>query len=51
MFLEALAVLLALSHVATIATIVLWLGLGKPRSRREFWVRFKREFLSLSPQR
>lgn len=43
MFVEALAVLLALSHIATIALIVLWLGLDKPQSRKEFWRRFKRE--------
>lgn len=49
MFVEALAVLLALSHVATIGLILLYLGLGKPQSRSEFWRRFKREFLSFSP--
>jgi plastocyanin domain-containing protein len=49
MFLDILAVLLALSHVATIALIVLWFALRKPRSRKEFWRRFKAEFLSLSP--
>jgi len=49
MFVEALAVLLAVSHVVTIGLIVLWFGLGKPRSRAEFWRRFKREFLSFSP--
>ena len=49
MFVEVLAVLLALSHVATIAALVLWFGLGKPKSRRDFWLRFKGEFFSFSP--
>lgn len=49
MFVEAVAVLLALTHMATIGLLVLWFGLGKPESRREFWGRFKREFLSFSP--
>jgi ABC-type nitrate/sulfonate/bicarbonate transport system permease component len=51
MFMKVLAVALALSHVATIGLIVLWFGLGKPKSRIEFWRRFKREFLPLSPTR
>jgi hypothetical protein len=51
MFVKVLAVSLALSHVATIGLIILWFGLNKPRSRAEFWRRFKREFLSLSPTR
>ena len=51
MFVEILAVALALSHVLTIGLIVLWFGLRKPRSRVEFWRRFKREFLSFSPTR
>ena len=50
MFVEVLAVLLALSHVATIAALVLWFGLGKPKSRKDFWLRFKGEFFSLTPQ-
>lgn len=50
MFVEVLAVLLAASHVATIALIILWFGLGKPKSRKEFWTRFKDEFLSFSPR-
>lgn len=48
---EIFVLMLAASHVATIALIVLWLGLGKPLSFHEFWLRFKREFLSLSPRR
>lgn len=51
MFIKVLAVVLALSHVATIGLIVLWFGLRKPRNRAEFWRRFKREFLSFSPTR
>jgi len=51
MFVKVLAVSLALSHVVTIGLIILWFGLGKPRNAAEFWRRFKREFLSLSPMR
>lgn len=47
MFIKVLAVALAASHVVTIGAIVLWFGLGKPRSAAEFWRRFRREFLSL----
>lgn len=49
-FVEALAVLLALTHVATVAALLLWIGVGKPRNRKEFWIRFKREFLSFTPR-
>jgi hypothetical protein len=51
MFVKVLAIALALSHIVTIGLIVLWFGLGKPRSRAEFWRRFKREFLTLPPMR
>ncbi len=50
MVLEILGLLLALSHVATIALILVWFGLDKPKTRAEFWRRFKREFFSLSPR-
>lgn len=50
MSLKVLAALLAISHMVTVALTVLWFGLGKPKSRKEFWRSFKREFLSLSPQ-
>jgi len=49
MSLKVLGLILATSHVLTIALIVLWFGLKKPSSAAEFWRRFKREFLSLSP--
>jgi hypothetical protein len=49
MTLMVLGLLLAASHVVTIALIVLWFGLKKPGSAAEFWRRFKREFLSFSP--
>lgn len=49
MFLDILGALLVASHIVTVAIIVLWFGLGKPRSRKEFWRRFKGEFLSLTP--
>ena len=51
MVVEVFGVVLALSHVVTIGIIVLWFGLGKPRTKQEFWRRFKREFLSFSPTR
>ena len=51
MFVKVVAVALVLSHVVTIGLIILWFGLGKPHSGVEFWRRFKREFLSLSPTR
>ena len=49
MLAEALAFLLALTHVAKICLLILWFGLGKPQSRREFGPRVKREFLSFLP--
>lgn len=49
MFVKALAVMLALSHIGTIALMVLWFGLGKPQSRKEFLRHFKRELLSFRP--
>lgn len=51
MFEMVLGIVLVASHVVTVGVIVLWFGLGKPGSRAEFWRRFKREFLSLSPTR
>lgn len=47
MFIDVLGAVFAASHVVTIALIILWLGLGKPKSRKEFWTRCKREFRSL----
>lgn len=49
MLFDVFVVLLAASHVITVALIVLWIGLRRPRSMSEFWQRFKREFLSLTP--
>lgn len=43
--------LLALSHVVTIALIVLWFSLEKPNTRAEAWKRFKHVYLNLSPPR
>jgi len=48
MFIDVLAVLLALSHVVTIGLILMWLGLKRPKSRKEFWARLKHELSSLS---
>lgn len=49
MTLEIVGFLLVLTHVATVALLVLWFGLKKPTTFAEFWRRFKREFLSISP--
>jgi hypothetical protein len=51
MFVEILGLFLVLTHVVTVGVIVMWFGLGKPRTPAEFWRRFKREFLSFSPTR
>ena len=48
---EWLAVLLALSHILTIALLVLWFSLHKPTTWVQFWRRFKRVYLSLTPRR
>ncbi len=48
---EWLAILLALSHVVTIALIILWFSLNKPTTWVTAWKRFKRVYLSLSPPR
>ena len=48
---EWLALLLALSHVFTIALLVVWFSLNKPTTRAQFWSRFKRVYLSVSPPR
>lgn len=47
---EILAFLIVASHVITVALLVLWLGLKKLMSVREFGRRFRREFLSFSPR-
>jgi hypothetical protein len=47
---DIFVLLLAASHVVTVALLVLWIGLKKPTSFREFWRRFHNEFLSLTPK-
>lgn len=51
MFEIALGLALVASHIVTVGLIVLWFGLGKPKSAAEFWKRFRKEFLSLTPTR
>ena len=44
MWLDAIGVLILVSHAFAIGGVVLWFGLGKPLSRAVFWSRFKNAF-------
>jgi hypothetical protein len=46
MWLDMIGVVILASHFVAIGGIVLWFGLGKPTSRHEFWLRFKKSFFS-----
>lgn len=49
MVLEVAGLLAVLLHVAMVVVLLVWFGLGMPKSRKDFWLRFKNEFLSLKP--
>lgn len=46
-WMDAIGVVILVSHLFAIAGIVLWFGLGKPLSRAVFWTRFKEAFFKL----
>jgi hypothetical protein len=53
MALDIIGFILVSSHIITVAIIVLWFGLGKPKSMAQFRTRFKEQVLGTkkrSPQ-
>lgn len=46
---EVIALLIVLSHVVVIGAILLWFGLGKPKTAAKFRREFKKQFLGIRP--
>ena len=44
MWMDAIGIVILVSHLFAIGGVVLWFGLGKPLSRALFWLRFKEAF-------
>ena len=47
MALDIIGFILVSSHVLTVALIILWFGLGKPKSMSQFRTRFKEQMLGI----
>jgi hypothetical protein len=45
MVMEIVGIVIVISHMIVIGTIILWFGLGYPTSVKQFWIRFKAQFL------
>lgn len=50
MALEITGIILAASHLLTIGLLILWFGLGKPKSVAQFWSRFKQDLFGVKGQ-
>lgn len=51
MALDIIGFILVSSHVLTVALIILWFGLGKPKSMAQFCTRFKEQMLGVKKRR
>ena len=51
MALDIIGFILVSSHVLTVALIILWFGLGKPKSMAQFRTRFKEQMLGIKKRR
>ena len=47
---EVIGLLIVLSHFVVIGAIVLWFGLGKPKTAQKFRSEFKKQFFGIRPQ-
>jgi|GEM_PF-3334098 hypothetical protein len=50
MVVEVAGVLSVLAHIVMVMSLLVWFGLGMPKTKKDFWARFKNEFLSLTPK-
>jgi len=47
MALDIIGFILVFTHILTVGIIILWFGLGKPKSAAQFWNRFKEQMLGI----
>jgi hypothetical protein len=50
MTLDIIGIILVSSHIVTVAVILLWFGLDKPKSMAQFRIRFKKRVLGIKAQ-
>jgi hypothetical protein len=49
MALDIIGLIIVITHVITIGTILLWIGLGKPKTMDKFRAVFKQQVLGMKP--
>ena len=47
---EIIGLLLVLSHLFVVGALILWFGLGKPKSAAKFRAEFKKQFFGIRPE-
>ena len=50
MALDIIGLVIVISHVLAIGTIILWIGLGKPKTTEKFRAAFKEHALGIKPR-
>lgn len=49
MALDIIGLIIVITHVITVGTILLWIGLGKPKTMEKFRAVFKEQVLGIRP--